>query len=601
MTERRFSLEIALYTLAFLLALGIRLIDLGKLPLSDFEATNALQALVAVNRYDIGGGEDAIQDSVSSPAYISLTGLTAFLFDSTNFLARMWPALVGASLALVPYFFGSLLGRKAALILAFALALDPGMVAMSRLAGGQMLGLGFGLWSLAFAYIRKPIWSGFFAGLALLSGPTSLLGIVGLGLVWLILNLAASMGVLSLNQEVGFEPGLPSRGAFAIWSLTAGASILLVGSIFLVHPQGLSDWVATFPEFLVGWVRSYEVPVLRLLGILLIYQPLASVFGLIAIVRGWKQGKPLERVLSLWLLVALILVLLYPSRQIGDLVWVLIPLWSLAGLELARSFVWDSRFGIVSLGQAMLIFLIMALFWLNLSAANIIIADLQSATIRFAVLAGVLVLMAVVTALVTYGWSWQIARRGLVWGFCIGLGVYGFASMWGTSQLNQSGDIGIWYPVPITAEEDLVMKTVQDLSKWNTGRTDAIDITVVVDAPSIRWAMRDYSQVNFIRESELLTLGGESSVVITLHNQESPSLADSYRGQDFAWWSYPDWGGALPGDIYNWVVFRSAPIRQEQVILWAREDLFPGGYDLSQSETPILPEEILPVEDTDQE
>lgn len=600
MTQKRFSLEIALYILALLLSLGVRLFNLGTLPLSDFEASNAFQALVAVNKYEMAEIEGTFDDIPLDPAYISLTGLTAFLFDSTNFIARLWPALLGASLVLVPYFFRSLLGRKTALILAFGLALDPGMVAISRLGGGQMLALGFGLWSLSFAYNRRPIWSGFFAGLALLSGQAAFIGLVGIALVWLTLKLLGNIGVLSFNLE-DLELSTPSRRAIITGGIIAGATILLVGSIFTLYPQGLSDWAITFPEFLVGWVRSNGIPALRLLAVLLIYQPLALIFGFVAIVRGWKQGMQVERMLSLWLLVTLVLVLIYPSRQVGDLVWVLIPLWSLAGLELARSFVWDPRFGIISLGQAVLIFLIMALFWLNLSAASVIIADLQTATVRIAVLGGVLALAAIVTVLVTYGWSWQIAQRGLVWGFCLALGVYGFASMWGTSQLNQSGNIGIWYPVPVTADEDLVVKTVQDLSKWNTGRTDAIDITVLVDAPSLRWALRDFSQANFMPERELPALPGESSIVVTLRDQESSSLVEAYRGQDFAWWSYPAWGGALPGDFYKWLIFRSAPIRQEQLIIWAREDLFPGGYDLSQSETPVLPEQILPDEDVSQE
>lgn len=600
MTGKRFSLEIALYTLALLLSLGVRLYNLGTLPLSDFEASNALQALAAVNKYEMAEIEGTTDDVIPHPSYITLTGLTAFLFDSTNFIARLLPALVGASLVLVPYYFRSLLGRRAALILAFGLAMDPGMVTISRLGGGQMLALGFGLWSLAFAYARKPIWSGFFAGLALLSGPTAFIGLVGLALTWLLIKLLGNIGVLSFAWE-DIEVDTPSRRAIVIGSIVAGATILLVGSVFLLYPQGLSDWVTTFPEYMLGWVRLSGVPALRLLAVLLIYQPLVLIFGLIAIIRGWKQGMQLERVLSLWLLVTLLLALIYPSRQVGDLVWVLITLWSLAGLELARNLVWDSRFGIISLGQAVLIFLIMALFWLNLSAVSIIIADRQSAMVRIAVLGGVLALAAVVTVLVTYGWSWQIARRGLVWGFCLALGVYSFASMWGTSQLHRSGDVGIWYPVPVTADEDLVVKTVQDLSKWNTGRTDAIDIAVVVDAPSLRWALRNFSQVNFMPERELPALQSESSIVVTLRVQESPNLADSYRGQDFAWWSYPDWGGALPGDFYKWLVFRSAPIRQEQLIVWAREDLFPGGYESSQSEKPELPEQVLPAEDADQE
>ncbi len=41
--------------------------------------------------------------------------------------------------------------------------------------------------------------------------------------------------------------------------------------------------------------------------------------------------------LSLWMLVALLLALFYPAHQVGDLAWMLIPLWSLAALELAHS------------------------------------------------------------------------------------------------------------------------------------------------------------------------------------------------------------------------------------------------------------------------
>ncbi len=603
MTENRFSIETALYTLALLLALGVRLFNLGATPLSDFESSYALRALDAVNKYELTGIEGAAEDFNPQPSYTSLTGLTAFLFDSTNFLARFWPALVGASLVLVPYFFRPLLGRKAALILAFGLALDPGMVAISRLAGGQMLALGFGLWSLEFAYARKSVWSGFFAGLALLSGPTALQGLLGLALTWVTAKVIGNFGVLSQNQEEGdgFVVGLPSKGAFLTWILTAGATILLVGSIFLIYPQGLSNWVITFPALIKGWVGSDGVPALRLLAALVIYQPLALIFGLIGGVRGWVHGKRLEQLLSLWLLFALVLALLYPSRQVGDLVWVLIPLWSLAGLELARSLVWDSKFGIISLGQAVLIFLIMALFWINLSGVSVIISDLQSTAVRLGVLGGVLALAAVVTALVTFGWSWEIARRGLIWGFSLALGVYGFANMWSASQLLQRGNIGLWHPFPITADADLMIKTVEDLSKWNTGRTDAIDITVAIEAPSLHWALRNFSQVNFIPERELLTIRGESSVVVALQIQESPSLADSYRGQDFAWWSYPDWTGALPSDSFKWLVFRSAPIKQEQLILWARDDLFPDGFDLPQSETPLLPEEGLPAGDIEQE
>ncbi len=95
---RRFRHESLLYAVAFLLALAVRLIKLGSLPLSDTEASLALQALgVAQGTHPILG---------SQPAYILLTSVLFYCLGAgTNFLARLIPALAGSTLALVPALF----------------------------------------------------------------------------------------------------------------------------------------------------------------------------------------------------------------------------------------------------------------------------------------------------------------------------------------------------------------------------------------------------------------------------------------------------------------------------------------------------------------
>lgn len=596
MTENRFSIEYALYASALILALGIRLLSLGAGPLSDFEATHALRALDVARSNDLDTivGDDETLDP--QPAYFALTGLTFYLFGGSNFLARIWPALIGGSMALVPYFFRNPLGRIAALILAFALALNPGMVAISRVAGGQMLALGFSLWALVFAYARKPVWFGIFTGLALLSGPTALHGFLGLALAWGTAKLMGDYGIIASRQEKEIETvqATPSKGALRIWFLSCSATILIVGSIFLIFPQGLSIWVATIPAYIKGWIEPSRVPALRLLASLVIYQPLALIFGLFGAVRGWIRGIRMSQLLSLWLAFAFGIALLYPARQVGDLVWVLLPLWTLAALELARSFDWESEGGLVSIGQALLIFLLLALFWINLSRLGAEVSSAQSPALRLGVLGGVLALTVLITALVAFGWSWKIARRGLIWGLSVALGIYGLANMWSASQLHYKGNVELWNPYPTTLNADLLIKTIEDLSEWNTGMTDNIDITVAVKASSLRWALIDFSRASFVPERQLLAISGEPSIVIAHQVQEAPSLAASYRGQDFAWWSYPGWLSALPPDFFNWLVFRKAPVQQEQLILWARADLFPEGFSESEGDAPSLPEDIIP-------
>jgi hypothetical protein len=184
-------------------------------------------------------------------------------------------------------------------------------------------------------------------------------------------------------------------------------------------------------------------------------------------------------------------------------------------------------------------------------------------------------LVFLITALVSFGWSRGIARKGLVWGLCATLAIIGVSNMWSASQLQAKNRFDLWNPLPTTADADLMMATINDLSKWNTGRTDAIDVTVQVDAPSMRWALRDLPNLSLVPETQPVTVSAQPSIVITRQSQETLSLAASYRGQDFAWWTAPGWPGALPPDFFRWLTFRQAPLQQEQVILWARVDLFP--------------------------
>src|SRR5262245_3158439 len=128
--------EAWLYLFAFLLALTVRVVKLGASPLTDLEAKWALQALgVTQGTQPVLGSE---------PAYVLLTSILFFLYgNGTNFLARLIPALTGTALVFVPLLFRSRLKPRPSLMLAFFLALDPGLVALSRQAGSPILALTF--------------------------------------------------------------------------------------------------------------------------------------------------------------------------------------------------------------------------------------------------------------------------------------------------------------------------------------------------------------------------------------------------------------------------------------------------------------------------
>ena len=169
-----------LYWLAFLIAIGFRFIQLGAAPLTDSEANLALQAL------HLAQGQSPLL--APQPAYILLTSIFFAIIESTNFMARAVPALAGSALVFAPYFFREKIKPRPALILACLFAIDPGLVALSRLSGGIMLAVTFLLFAWGMWMNRRLTLAGIFLGLALLSGPSIWSGLLMLGLTWIFLR-----------------------------------------------------------------------------------------------------------------------------------------------------------------------------------------------------------------------------------------------------------------------------------------------------------------------------------------------------------------------------------------------------------------------------
>ena len=180
MNSSPFKNEGWLYGLAFLIALGFRLIQLGASPLTDSEARLALQALqIAQGKAPLLG---------SQPAYVLFTSILFAVISATNFMARFVPAIAGSTLVFAPYLFRDKIKPRPALILAFLIAVDPGLVALSRQASGTMLAVAFLLFAWAMWRMRRLVPAGIFAGLALLSGPSIWAGLLTIGLTWLFLQ-----------------------------------------------------------------------------------------------------------------------------------------------------------------------------------------------------------------------------------------------------------------------------------------------------------------------------------------------------------------------------------------------------------------------------
>lgn len=578
--SQKLTLEIVLYSLAFLLALFLRLLNLGAAPLSDQEASWALQAL-QIARPEMAA---ASQGSGAQPAYLILTGITFFFLGANEFLARFLPALAGALLVWTPYCFRRDLGRSAAALLAFGLALDPGLTTVSRQAGGPMLALGFSLLTLGLWRARQPVWAGVAGGLALLSGPEILPGAIGLaaGLV--------AVGALRrrLQRTYATDPLLerpePISSFFSQQDVgkawIAGLSaFLLIGSGFGRFPQGLAGFFASLIAYFQGWVTPSNISPVTVLLALLAFELLAILFTAVGIVRqAGGSERAAESVstqagLLIWAAASLLLTLLYPGRQVSDLVWSIVPLWAVAAVTLAAYLPQEKPHIMVFL-QACLVFILVALFWNTLIAPDLIAtATIPWSILRLVVLAGILALGVLTSTLVAFGWSWEISRDGLIWGLTVTLLIYSTNVLWGAAQLRPNQPSELWGVPPGTGQARLAQATLRELSNWTTGMQNSIEILSLVDAPSLRWFLRDYPNARF---SSAIDRDNLPDVLITRLGAETPGVSETYRGQDFVWWTLPGWAGGVPPDLIRWLTFRKAPITNQYLILWARTNLFPG-------------------------
>jgi len=563
MDSPRIKNEGWLYGLAFFIAIAFRFIQLGAAPLTDSEATLALQAL------HLAQGQSP--QLAPQSAYILFTSLFFAIIESTNFMARVVPALVGSVLVFVPYLFCEKLKPRPALILAFLFAIDPGLVALSRLSGGIILAVTFLLLAWGLWINRRLTAAGISLGLALLSGPSVWSGFLILGLTAIFLR------GTNPKPTADESPIEDRRSETVNFLVPLIATLLLAGTLFLTAPNGLSAALASIPAYLTGWTAPVTTTYGRTLLTFVAYEVLGISLTVFSLIRGFRTNSKRILRLSLWLAVALLLSVFY--RQTDELAWAIIPLLTLAALELSRAFdMYHEEY--VEVGVVVIaITILSAYIWFNIS--NIALNPNQVPTTvpifgivqnpRFFVLYGSLIILLMSIGLVAFGWSARTARLGAIWSFVIFFGIYSLASAWGATGLRSPGGVELWLSDSRPLQADLLSTSVDEISEFSLGHIDAQPVTIFgVSSPALEWILRNHT-VTIV--STLDPQVAPPIVVTALMNDLA--LPSAYRGQDFMWRQTPQWETAQSSDWLKWFVFRQLPVESESIILWARDDLFP--------------------------
>jgi hypothetical protein len=585
MNSSRLKNEGWLFWLAFLIALGFRIIQLGASPLTDAEATLALQALhIAQGKAPLLGPQ---------PGYILFTSILFAIIESTNFMARFVPAIVGSTLVFVPYFFQDRIKPLPALILAFFFAVDPGLVALSRQANGTILAVTFLLFAWGMWRNQRAIPAGIFAGLALLSGPSLWAGLLALGLTWVFLQGMETQRTANAESKI-VDPSLASISPFTNLEYRPALIALIVtllfgGTLFFLSPNGLSAWLSGLPAYLKGWTSPSPMTPGRMIFAFFAYEPLGIFLAVLSLIRGYRTKS--RRILrtGLWLGVSLLLAIFY--RQTSELIWAIVPLLTLAALELSRAFniFAEER---VEVGVVVLaLMILLAYIWFDVSKIALDPSSQLAATTLplfgrsiqisgapYVILLGAILIIILCVSFVAFGWSVRTAWLGTTWAFVLFLGVYSLAAAWGSSGVRSPNGLELWTPDPAPSQVNLLLASVDDVSEFSLGHTQSQPVTIMgIDSPALEWILQNRT-VDIV--DELNPQVAPPIVITPLMNDLG--LPSAYRGQDFTWRQRPLWEGITTPDWIRWLVFRQLPRDNETIILWVRDDLFPDARETSQ-------------------
>lgn len=345
------------WVVAFVVAVALRLPRLDGWALDAGEAARAYDAWVLFR------GQPPVTGEATSPnvgALLTLLeGIVFFLFAATDVTARLVPVLAGLALVAAPLALRPWVGGSAALGMAGLAALSPTLVYASRVVSAEIvvaaLALGAVACLLRLADGRSPrgpaIGLGVIAGAAYAAGPSAVSVALTLGVGVVFAALVAPAGAIRRGLRA-----LRRRDALAAFLLASIVTAILCFTRFLSYPAG----IAGAGETLAAWGRllteSGGQPVQLFLLTLLIYEPIAVVFAVVAMVRDRGMQGDAIALCAGWFAAAFAVWSFSAGRGPEHAVHVALPLVLLAGIglgallhEIAWGNVWRGVGGVLAL------------------------------------------------------------------------------------------------------------------------------------------------------------------------------------------------------------------------------------------------------------
>ena len=542
------------FLLATLAGLGLRLWRLGSMHFTLAEAQ------IAQSSWQMAVGKATVLPGNMS--YAGLSALLFTLFEPSFFFARLIPALFGTSLILVPWFWRDRIGKTAALVIAFGLAIDPTLLSFSRQIVTPIFVMAGLAWVVTSFKYKRPVLAGALLAVAFLGG-YSFWVLVLIGVVTFL--------VLGKKETQVFDFTTFRTNSFILPFLTSFVvSLLLISSAFLLHTEGLGGVAAGLVDFVHLFAKGYELPVYQPIMIAIAYSIFPLLFSFWSLVDDLRAKQPLKNLPFLigWGM-SLLLCLLLGRQDLGMLVFAAVFAWLGAANYIARILETKSQAREVVFG--VMVFQVVVLGYMQMVSRRLISVPINSQDSRFAafaVLAGALLLV-ISTILVGMGWSRQVRRQALQNSLLImlivltlGLGLRSIRSQ------QESTTLGL-LAGPILLPNNDVEFVVDEIDR--EGRADKTEITYDLGdlEQQFSWFFRNH--VDWRSAQSVL----QADLILSESTQDF-SAPDAYRGRNVVLFRQIDQQVVKPVDFLKTLLGKPLPLISQIGVLWVRLNLFTG-------------------------
>lgn len=576
------SIESLAYGALFLVVVAFRWINLDDPLLTNVEAEQAFAALRVLNP----GLEDI--GAIRSPVIFVGNVASLALGSTSGATARFFPMVTGVLLAFSPLLFKNYLGRVPTLFAVLVLAISPGAIAACRQISGvsaTMLGVMVLLFAFdRYAVTRRNFWTataGIMFGIVILSDFAALAAL-------LCIVLATVFALFTNEQQEDDSQEfstLRNEFSFVLFSISAVAGTVILGSVFFIAPDGLQALSDLITRFATGIIRAN--PDAANAGLTFAtYEILLFVFGVVGQFLLVRSTDFKARFLVGWGIASLLMLVLYQGAQPEHSLFAIVPMALLTGIACKHILTmerkgpdwvgWTHMIGIVAVIGILLLFLLFHLRNPNVMTIPFDAApeDAFISYSAFLFIDIIVLLLLIMTIFFSAGWFSPETALFSTGGAIFIVTLLASIGLAGNITFTDTTDPAeVIRANPSQVGLSILVETVEDVSQTSAGNSMDIPMTVEGTPDSaLAWAMRDFRNITFVPQVD----PSVSTPIVVTQDRVDPALGDSYLGQKFVISRMWTPRGLSTADFLRWWIYRIHPTAsvEEVVILWVDENTY---------------------------